>query len=169
MLLKKLYRNPVRAIITTFCVCILISFIGAAISAAQPGGDKTGLTFFAEVVGATWYILCATAIITLFFYREWMKKYWYKPAIFIAACVGIISADIIDRNKKDVGYSVEAIWVNNKRYEKTTRYYYANGKPKRIAFMLGDKKDSLWTDHNLDGSIARQVLYKNDTLVRVIK
>ena len=66
--------------------------------------------------------------------------------------------------------SIETITVGNKDYEKTIKYY-GNGfdSVRSISFMLDGKKDGTWTDYNPDGSIAKSIVYKQDTLVKTIK
>ncbi len=171
MWVKKLYKNPLRVIITTFITCVSVGMAGAPIAdIGHSGGEAVGLTFFAVTIHATWYITVAAAIITLFFYRDWVKKYWYKNAIVITVGLGVIVSGLIEQNSENYSLHSETVAANGIEWLKTTEYYpgsFDSRHIRSISFLLNDDiKDSTWTTYAQDGTVLVQKLYIHGKLIK---
>jgi len=136
------------------------------------GGEQVQMAVIAEMIPVIIYVTLALAIITIPFFKTWIKKRWWVNATVIIFCSAITGADIYERNLIRYDSDSETITMNGKEYVKTTEYYdheIVHEKIRSISFTLNDKKDSIWTTYAEDGKIIQQEIYKNGTLIKKIK
>lgn len=90
-LFKIILANPLRIIAIVFISFFLFGLIGAPIAEiGRRGGDQAGLTFFALVINAAWYTSIGAGIISMFFYREWLRKNWIKYVLVMAFLLFVV-------------------------------------------------------------------------------
>ncbi len=156
-------------IIASILTMILVSFI---IGATTPDVEQLPLTFVAQTVPVIIYVTLGLAIITVPFYRHWVKKHWMVNLTFIILCSLVIRANSVEQNEPNYSSETKILRVNGKDYTKTVEYYYldtVHEKIRSISYTLNDLKDSIWTTYAEDGKIIKQEIYKNDALVQKIK
>jgi cell division protein FtsW (lipid II flippase) len=69
----------------------LFAFIGIALlSQGHSGGEEVPITLLNNAL--TWFVygLLIISIVTPFFYRTWVRKYWYVNLLIATLCIYII-------------------------------------------------------------------------------
>ena len=136
-----------------------------------PDSDQMPLQVVPEMIiitaGGLLIIIIATAIFNI----SWVKKNWFISLIIVGICF-----ELFYQRYKSVIHPLryatadEVILNNGKSYLKKTEFYDNEGQRVRsVAFYYNNKRDSIWTTYSGQGQILRQSVYRNDSLISIIK
>lgn len=168
--------NPLKILIYWLIFCIIITVGGMILlGVATTGGEQKPLLFLVFMLKVTVYSIFIISILSIPFYLQWVRKYWYVNLCFLALSSWIIFLSWMgDRENQFLENQKGSITtneiVNGKTYKKTVVYYEGKFEHiKSVSFRLQNKKDSIWTTYSDDGRILTQEQYMNDSLIKIIK
>lgn len=166
--------NPVKIIIILIIMLVIVAIVGYFyLGITSPQGEQRPLSFVAQIIPISIYLILFASIITIPIYFKWVKKWWFINLIFISFCLAFIIEDNKKSQEMKLFYNEinTTIKVNGTLLNKKTQFYGPGlNNIRSVSFTSFDhKKDSIWTTYARDGSIIEQERFKNDSLIEKIK
>ncbi len=139
------------------------------LSVSTPDGEQKPFIFLSRMVDILVYGVMILSIITVPLYPKWVKEKWIINLSFFCLSSFLIYLGTRNQVRTQYSESIIKLDVNSKEYIKKIEYYGEYNKVRSISFTCKNKKDSIWTTFDEDGSLIKQEKYKDDTLVEKIK
>jgi hypothetical protein len=167
--LLELIKRPAGIFAGWTIMWIAFCFIGIPIlTINSSGGEQKPLIYLSESIYVVLYGYLFISIFTSICFFSWFKKYWYVNAlVFLVTSFILFSEHLFKEEYRESYYKKK--YVGNDEIEVSIEKYTADDRVRSERFWRNNKRDSIWTIYDKKGIIIEQKLFRNDSLIRVIK
>ena len=158
--------NPLKLIIIWLGLMVTLSIILILGSAGSGGGEQKPLTILATITISTLIGIAVISVTAPFLFRNWFKQNKSFGVFMILALIPTTFFSWNYISSSHYSYVESSRQIDGIPYDIRKEYYDNENKTIRsVSIWKNGKKDSIWSTFSKDGSIMKQKVYRNDTLI----